>query len=172
MTSNRISLALSSAALVVALTGAGAIAASQINGASIKRGTIPADRLTAGARATLKGKTGPAGPRGYDGADGVGMNGAPGVQGAPGVNGLNGGFDPAKVTYVQGLDVAIAAGQIGSATVLCPAGSIAVGGGGFNSITSLGSSGPMGGGAGWYVVVDNESVITVNVHAVAVCSAK
>lgn len=172
MTSNRISLALSSAALVVALTGAGAIAASQINGASIKRGTIPADRLTANARAALKGKQGASGPAGPRGFDGIGINGAPGAQGAPGVNGLNGGFDPAKVTYVTGADVSIPSGGIDSAVAFCPAGSIVVGGGGFNSITDNGASGPLGGGSGWFIVVNNQSLISIDVHAIAVCSAK
>lgn len=171
MTTHRISLALSATALVVALTGAGAIAASQINGASIKRGTIPADRLTANARATLKGKTGPAGPRGFSGLDGAAST-VPGPQGPAGLGGANGGFDPAKVIYVTGADVAILSGQIGSATAACPFGTVVVGGGGFNSITANGASGPLGGGTGWFIVVNNESLITINVHAIAVCAAK
>jgi hypothetical protein len=168
MTSNRISLALSSLALVVALTGAGAIAASAINGASIKRGTIPADRLTANARATLKGKTGPQGPAGYDGSQGP--QGSPGAQGAAGISGANGGFDPAKVTYITGPDVPVASGAIATATATCPLGYIAIAGGFFSSITHAAYSN--GGGPSWSVIVNNDSLISVNVRAYAVCATR
>lgn len=78
-------------ALVIALGTGSAFAASVIitkssqvkNGvitnAKIKRGTVQADRLTASARASLRGATGPAGP--------AGPQGDPGTPGEPGTSG-------------------------------------------------------------------------------------
>ena len=65
----------------VSLTGAGAYAASQINGANIKNGTIAATKLTPKAVSQLRGARGPAGA---DGAAGpVGSRGSAGAKEIP-----------------------------------------------------------------------------------------
>lgn len=167
---NRLPLILSALALVVALTASGAIAAVKINGADIKRGTIPADRLTKNARATLKGQRGPAGADGFDGAPGIsGAQGPPGFSGAPGAAGARGGFDPSKVQYVTGPELTIAAGSIGTVLAPCPAGTTVIGGGFFVSIAHPASSQSYG--AGWAAIVNNDTLIPINANAYALCAA-
>lgn len=93
----RLPLWVSALALIVALTGVGgAVAASTglINGAKIKNHTIGANKLTAGAVATLKGRVGAsvAGPQGPAGPAGpAGAAGPPGVRGLDGAPGAPGG---------------------------------------------------------------------------------
>lgn len=173
---NRASIVIASLALVIALTAAGANAAGLINGANIKNHTIGIAKLKQQTVKQLKGQKGTSGYDGLDGATGdpgpQGLPGAAGTPGAPGLPGAPGGFDPAKVTYVTGPDYVIASGEIGAATAYCPAGSIAVGGAGFNSITQYGAGGPILDGTGWYIIVNNTSGIAINIHAVVVCSAR
>ena len=97
--SGQIGCVLGAIALFIALGGP-SYAAKLINGHSIKKGTIEADRLSAKARKSLRGQQGdegPAGPRGATGAQGVqgdqgpaGPTGAPGAKGDKGDAGQNG----------------------------------------------------------------------------------
>jgi len=53
----------------------------------------------------------------------------------------------------------------------CPAGSKAVGGGFFSSITHVGGNTAFADGHGWFVTVLNDTGIPVQVNAYAVCAA-
>jgi hypothetical protein len=79
-------------AVVVALVGGGtAYAAGAINGHSIKNNSIPLNKLTAAAKAQLKGQAGATGAQGAKGDQGPkGDTGARGLQGEPGKDGTNG----------------------------------------------------------------------------------
>lgn len=169
---NRLSLILSTLALVVALTGSAALASGVINGASIKRGSIPADRLTANARAQLKGH---AGPRGQDGSDGpTGQQGLAGAPGSPGAPGVAGGFNPAKITYVTGPTIALGVypdpSYTQTATATCPAGTKVLGGGYFASINDPAASLPAIDGSSWHAILQNQSSIPTTANAYAVCA--
>jgi hypothetical protein len=161
-------------ALFVSL-GSGAYAATSIDGHTIKNHSIPANKLTRSAITALHGARGARGATGSQGATGPqgaqGAQGAPGTNGTNGVNGTNGGFDPAKLQYIAGPDVAIAAGSSGGATANCPTGTTAISGGFFGSIGVTAFSetfGPSFHG----IYVSNDSSITITVHATVVCSAK
>src|SRR5262245_17048733 len=72
-------------ALFVALGGTSFAAATLINGSQIKPHTIPKNRLTNSAIASLKGSRGPQGPAGPAGASGpAGPAGSAGSAGATG----------------------------------------------------------------------------------------
>ena len=85
--------ALSVAVIALALGGT-ATAAALISGSQIKRNSIPANRLTAKARAALHGAAGPAGAAGAVGAPGalgpIGASGAAGSSGAAASDGQPG----------------------------------------------------------------------------------
>jgi hypothetical protein len=142
--------------LFVATSG-GAFAAGQalIPGSSIKPHSIPLSALTPAAIAALRGQEGPQGPAG--------------PQGPPG------GSDPSKVFLVTGQPAEVAPGTISGASVSCPSGSIALGGGGTTGggklvsqqplVTSPGSSQPVG----WVATADNDTSIPVTVEATAIC---
>jgi hypothetical protein len=164
-TMHRISITLSALALFVALTTSGALASGLIDGHSIRNGTIAAAKLTPNAVRSLRGQRGQTGPAGS-----AGPQGAAGFAGAPGPAGAAGGFDPSKLSTVVGPDTFVAAGQILSVFAFCNPGTTAIAGGGFNTITTLADSEPFG-TTGWDLIVDNDSAIGVNVHAVVVCSA-
>ena len=70
-----------------------------ISGKSIKKGSIQADRLSAKARASLKGARGPTGPAGARGAQGEpGKDGVPGAQGPTGPAGADAASGPLTVS--------------------------------------------------------------------------
>lgn len=163
-------------AIIVALvTAVGtATASSLINGRSIQKNSIPANRLTASARASLKGQRG---PQGFPGNDG-----APGQQGPPGPQGPAGGFDLSSIHYYTGTTIEMAPGTDGTATASCPSGSKATGGGfksdvwyGANPYGSLymTDEGPLANGTGWYIYLYNSASATDNadVTAYAVCAS-
>lgn len=84
---------ISALALFVAFAGgAAAYASGLISGSQIKNHSIPANKLTASAIASLhgqRGARGPAGPAGASGAVGpAGPAGTPGAPGAPGTTGV------------------------------------------------------------------------------------
>jgi hypothetical protein len=91
-----------SLALFIALGGVGYAnkVIHLIDGSTIKKGSIPADRLTQRARVALKGQTGARGPRGLQGIQGIqGMKGDSGAAGtAKGYAFINadGSFDPSR----------------------------------------------------------------------------
>jgi hypothetical protein len=176
MNTARIPMIFSALALVISLTGAGAYAASQVNGGTIMNHTIGVAKLTPKAVKQLKGNTGDRGLRGYDGISG--SDGTPGITGAAGVAGQPGGFNPAKVIYVTGASVIVPTevypgdpNIIQSAVANCPAGSKAVGGGFFSSIAHAGASAPFADGHGWFVIVENDTSIAINVNAYVACAA-
>jgi hypothetical protein len=115
-----------SMALFIALAGGTAFAASQfekesIPGRALKKETIGPNKLNAAAKATL---VGPAGPKGAPGA--------PGVPGTPGAAGAT------KVDVVYG-------NEADGSFAHCPAGQVAVGGGGEAFTTELFVSEPLTG---------------------------
>jgi hypothetical protein len=157
-------------ALFVALGGSAFAAASAvIDGHSIKNHSIPATKLTRSAVASLRGQRGPRGFQGLQGPQGfTGATGAPGTNGAPGANG---GFDPAKLSYVEGPHVFIAPGDTQSALATCPSGTAAISGGFFSSIAHIGFSETFG-TTFHGIAVSNDTSITVEVFATVVCSSK
>lgn len=141
-------------ALFSSLTG-GALASGLINGHSIKAHTVPLSALTPAAVAALHGKTGPAG-----------------------ATGATGTFDPAKVTRVVGAPVTVNPGETASPIVSCPAGTIAIGGGGAASIARVGSfpvidqASGSNTPTGWAALIYNDTSVAVQGQAVAVCAAR
>ena len=131
-------LVLAFAAVVLAVTSSAganpiAYAAKVINGKTIKKHSIPVSALSASAVKSLRGKTGKTGPRG--------LQGATGAAGATKVTVVHQACGPAPCT---------------SATVNCPAGARATGGGGIviNSNQLLFDSNPVpvtGTPTGWHV---------------------
>jgi hypothetical protein len=148
--------AISLVALFISATG-GAFAAGHalIPGSQIKPHSLPLSALTPGAIAALRGQRGPTGPQGPAGT--------------------NGTFDPSKVVRAIGDPVSVAPGQVMAATVACPPGAVAVGGGGSGGVARLtslplvapGSSTP----GGWAVIADNDSTVTVQAQATVVCAS-
>ena len=151
-------------AAVVAL-GVGASSAtagSLITSAKIKNGTIQTVDLSASAKRALKGNAGP--------------QGATGANGANGVQGPAGGFDPAKVSYVQGTPVSIAPGSTGNASATCPAGAKAISGGWLvisGNVGEVFGNKTYDGGGSWSLLIFNHSSYTnADVTPYAVCAAK
>ncbi len=105
-------------ALFVALGGSSLAAASFINGRHIKPHSIPTNRLTKKAIKALHGARGPQGAQGVQGVQGV--QGIQGIQGTPGMS---------NYTVVTDTHSSASANQIG-ASVACPSGTKALGGGG------------------------------------------
>jgi Collagen triple helix repeat (20 copies) len=113
--------AVSVLALFVALGGT-AYASGLIRGSQIKNHTIAEAKLTKKAVKALRGQRGPRGPVGATGASGpTGHQGPQGLQGLPGTPGMS---DYTVVTSTESAD----ANFIG-ATVPCPSGTKALGGG-------------------------------------------
>ena len=81
------------AVVALGVGAASATASSLITSSQIKNGTIKMADISPSAKRALKGSRGPQGVPGFNGAQGV-----------PGTAGPAGGFDPAKVHYVQGAD--------------------------------------------------------------------
>ena len=133
--------------------GAFAAGATLISGSQIRAHSIPLSALTPAAIRALRGKLGPAGPPGKPGT----------------------GFDPTKVTVVTGTPADVPAGQIAGATAACPEGAIALGGGGTVSAGRLASSLPTVSSpdsskpGGWSVVAVNDTTLTIEAAADALC---
>ena len=148
------------AAISVALVGAGgATAASFITSANIKNGTIKLVDISSSAKRALKGNTG-----------------RQGAQGSQGVQGPAGGFDPAKVVYVEGPMVTAPAGEAAVSVAYCPAGTKAISGGYFfayaNDGITVEMSQPLSDGTGWLAGFANSGSIDGDATAYAVCAAK
>ena len=148
------------AALFVALSGAAVAGTTAlINGSQIKDHSIALKKLTPLAVVALRGHAGAKGPAG--------------AAGPAGPAGPAGGFDPAKVTYVQGATTTVQPGQAVTLTATCPAGAKAIAGGGFTSILIIGASLPTQDGTSWNVIVANPFSSAVDsVFGFAVCAAK
>ena len=161
------SLAVSIAALVVAMGGTG-YAATKLSGSNIKAGTItgkqiktrslPAGKLSAKAIAQLRGAQGPAGPAGPAGAAG-----ADGARGPAGIIGFK---------TVSSDVVALPSVAQKQATAKCPAGTIVVGGGVKTSIVSpsvaINDSYPDGIDT-WIADVTNNSYTAMTFTVRAIC---
>jgi hypothetical protein len=157
-------LIVASVALFVAL-GSGAYAAGIIDGHSIKNHSIPANKLTRTAIASLRGQRGPRG-----------------LTGPAGPTGANGGFDPSKVSYTSSGDVAVAPDPggttVGTATAVCPAGTKVVGGGfvigqGNDGGAEVFGSGPNSDGSAWLASIHNDSPsVTAHISAFADCAGQ
>jgi hypothetical protein len=151
------------AAIVAALISATAATAASglITGAQIKNGSIGLVDLSPKAKRALKGQRGPAGP--------------PGATGLQGVAGPAGGFDPAKVSYVEGTSFQVAPGAAGSGRAYCAAGAKALSGG---WVVISGDVGEVYGnrtydsGGSWSVIVYNHATYTnATVTPFAVCAS-
>lgn len=137
----------------VLLTGAN-IKNSSVTSADIKNGTIKLNDL---ATSTQRGMTGPRG-----------LPGAAGVPGAAGAAGASAG--PANLRYVQGPTVSFAPGAIGYVEAFCPAGTKVTGGGYFNNINDVAGATPdQFGGTRYSVLINNNTGITVDSYAFAIC---
>jgi hypothetical protein len=100
------------AAVVAAIVASGATTAATtdlITGAQIKNGSIGLVDLSASAKRALRGQRGQRG-----------QSGPVGPPGPPGMQGIAGGFDPAKLTLVQGGDYSVPPDQDVTADVFCP----------------------------------------------------
>jgi hypothetical protein len=132
-----------------------------------------AGKLPAAVIATnLQGPPGPKGDKGEKGDKGLkgdkGDKGDKGLQGSPGISGYQ---------IVQGSPVPLAANKTVIATVTCPAGKKAVGGGGHHFsavgfVAALGSSIPVNnsGGTQWQAAFKNLTSTPANVQAYAICA--
>lgn len=136
-----------------------ATAGSLITSAKIKNGTIQTVDLSAKAKRALKGNTG--------------------AQGVPGINGVQGpagGFDPAKITYVEGPTVTVGADDVGSGDAICPTGAKALSGGWVvisGDVGEVFGSRSYDSGGSWSVLVYNHSQFTnATITPFAVCAAK
>jgi hypothetical protein len=114
-------LIVASLALFLALGGGAAAAATNMfSGSQIKKNSIPANRLTAGARQALSqpGATGKQGPRGQQGARGQqGTRGKTGARGTTGARGATGATGPAGAKGATG-----ATGSTGATGMTGPTG--------------------------------------------------
>ena len=178
---NSIKTAAIAAVVSLGIGASSATAASMISSAQvkdnslttkdIKNGSLTAADLSAAARAELKGSQGPAGPAGATGA-----TGATGASGVNGVQGPAGGFDPAKVTYIEGPAVTIGPQANGSGKATCPAGAKVLSGGWVvisGNVGEVFGSRSYDSGGSWTVMVYNHAQYTnATVTPFAVCAAK
>jgi hypothetical protein len=165
-------------ALFVALGGTSFAAAALINGSQIKPHTIPKNRLTNSAIASLKGSRGPEGPAGSAGATGPGgPAGSPGAAGPPGTAG------PAGVSGYQRVSIPSVAVPMGGADVSalaeCPAGKQAISGSWFTTGSADGAkirtessaySIADDGNFGWTVIVANDGTGDGTLHVSVICA--
>jgi hypothetical protein len=170
--SRRHATAVAYVALFAALGGS-AYAAVTITGKNIKDGTITArdikkgsldtTRLNAQALGSLTGKRGPAGPQGDRGPAG-----ARGAKGATGPAGPDGSRGPTGRPGISGWEYVVSPGTLvpqntrKTASVDCPDGKRALGGGVSTSsgLADVRESAPPNNGAGWVGTVAHTSINT------------
>lgn len=111
----------------------------------------------------LKGKTGATGP--------VGPQGAGGSQGSQGPQGPAGPSNLSGLTTVIGPTVEVPTGKVGGAEAVCPGGSRAVSGGGYASIAGIADSEMESSHTSWFILMVNETGITLKIHAAVQCAA-
>ena len=103
----------------------------------------------------------------------AGKNGAQGPAGAAGAAGAQGPAGPttlSALTSVTGSTVDVPTGKVEGASAFCPAGSHAVSGGGSSSIAGIDVSELGTGRQSWFIIVENTTGITLEIHAEAQCS--
>lgn len=158
---------------------AGGLAKDSVGTRQLKNGAVTKSKLASAARAALRGVPGSGGEAGAKGEAGQrGLTGEPGAEGPPGHEGASamaGAVE--KERFVGGQTVA--ADGYASATVECPSGDRAVGGGGEASVTVdiFGSRpNPSGEGTvakGWEIGIHNPSANPIGWDATvwAICVA-
>jgi hypothetical protein len=159
-------------ALGVALGGTATAGTMGLIGSpQIKNHSIQVVDLSPAAVRALHGQRGTSGTSGYNGARGAtGAQGASGAQGVAGVAGASGTFDPNKLSYIDGPDVTVLPGDVGTATASCPAGKAAISGGFFSSVARIGFSETFG-STFHGIAVYNDTPIVVTIHSTVVCAA-
>src|SRR6266550_2661614 len=154
---------------------ANSVGTRQVINGSLLKGDFKAGQLPRGARgpqglAGAAGSTGPAGATGPAGTAGpVGPAGTAGSQGPPG---------PVSLTYVLSPYTALPTGTEQGAFVVCPAGMVVTGGGGYSPSTSTAvsiKSSAIGTTTGsspdeWFVIMNNTSGSDTTFFAEAVCT--
>ena len=140
-------------AAAVALSAGAAEAVSQITSAQIKNRTIRAVDLHPSTVKYLRGQRGPAGPAG-----------------SLGPTGPAGGFDPSKISYVQGPTTTIPGSGAATLRAACPAGTKVIGGGYIGATLTAGDV-PLASTNEWAAVVGNLSTTATTGYAVAICAA-
>jgi hypothetical protein len=159
-------------ALFLALGGTSFAAAALINGSQIKPHTIPKNRLTNSAIASLKGSRGPQGPAGPAGPSGpAGPTGPAGAPGPAGVSGYQRVSVPGVAVPTGGADVSVLAE--------CPAGKQAFSGSYFTTGSTGGAkirtessaySIADDGNFGWTVTVANDGAGDGTLHVSVICA--
>ena len=170
-------------ALVVALGGTGYAAiklprgsvgtaqlkTGAVTSGKVRDGTLKLLDVAPGQRALLKGAAGPQGPQGAKGDTGAkgdrGPKGDKGDKGATGTTGATGPAGPAGPPGLSGYTIVsktvTSTTGVLSASVNCPSGKRALGGGGGTATPGAGvtvrNSFPLPGGSGWLVVADAKS---------------
>jgi hypothetical protein len=156
---------LAAAIVAVLISATSATAAFVVTSANIKNGTIKLADISPGAKRALRGQRG---PRGF--------TGAPGAQGPQGVMGPAGGFDPAKVSYVEGAEVTIAPLSFSEAKATCPVGAKAISGGWLADplgVVEIRDTRTFDSGGSWTVHAYNwDEFDNATVTPFAVCAAK
>ncbi len=132
--------------------------ASALNGIKASKQPRPGMLVPLGADGRFPatgGTAGPAGPKGDKGEPGArgaaGPKGDPGQQGPRGSTGIPGPSGVSGLEYVTSQGTDVPNGQRRSATVVCPKGKRALGGGvsTSSSLAHVRQSAPLDGGAGW-----------------------
>lgn len=109
------------------------------------------------------------GPAGQPGAPGPA--GAPGAAGAPGPQGSPGPTNLSSLITIIGPTREVLTGEVAGTEAVCPAGSRAVSGGGFGNIAGIAASEMESTHQSWFIVILDETGITLNIHATVECAA-
>jgi hypothetical protein len=167
------SMVISIVALFVALGGTAMAARNALIGSKqIADHSIRLVDLNGSAVKALRGQRGPAGADGAPGQNGApGPPGPPGPAGPAGAPGLSGTFATSTVLYINGPDITLAPGELGSAMAFCPTGMTAISGGFAVSLFM-----PVGISQTFDrtfhgIAVKNDTALTLMAHATVVCAA-
>lgn len=102
-----------------------------------------------------------------------GANGAQGPAGPAGATGPAGPAGPSNLsalTSVSGPIIEVPTGTVEGASAFCPAGSHAIGGGGSSGIAGIDVSEMEANHQDWFIIIYNQTGITVKIHAEAECA--
>jgi hypothetical protein len=100
----------------------------------------------------------------------AGQNGAPGPVGPQGAAGPAGPSNLSALSIIKGESKSIPTETVASSTATCPAGSHAISGGGYTGLANLADSEMSSDHRSWFLVVDNETVISTHLEAVVYCA--
>jgi hypothetical protein len=76
------------------------------------------------------------------------------------------------IQVIQGPDVEVPSREIKSALAFCPTGMGAVSGGGDGSLSGILASETDESRVGWFIIVDNETLVSEEIHAQVLCTSK